>query len=56
VVSVSAYVRADATEDEAVGDACGAVVLEDAVARASTVAVSFVDWEYADIGRLQRSR
>jgi hypothetical protein len=49
-------VRTEAAEDEAADDAYGVVVLDDAVARASPVAVSFAGREYAGVGMLHRSR
>jgi hypothetical protein len=48
-------VRVD-VDGEGTDDDCGAVVLEDAVARGSTAAVSFVGWLHAGFDTLQRSR
>jgi hypothetical protein len=47
------YVRATDSEGEGDGASC-VVALDDAAALCPTV--SFVDWLYADVGRLQKSR
>ena len=56
VASGLVYVLRVEEEGDDTDDACGAVVLEDAVARESTAAVSFVGWLHAGFDTLQRSR